>query len=99
MSPVGRTVWEGLGHTALLEMVYHRGVGFEVSKAHIIPNHSFCLMLVDQDLSSQLLVPVPFCLLTVMLPAMKVIDSPCDTESPRKSSFYKLPGHKVLLKQ
>jgi hypothetical protein len=59
-SPVDRTVWEALGGVALLEEVWpcwtrlSQSVGFEVSKAHTIPDFLRCV-LVDKDVCSQLL--------------------------------------------
>ena len=54
------------------------GVGFEVSRAHTISSmfwHSFCLMLVDQDVSSQLLLQRHSCLPAVVPLTMKAMDT------------------------
>ena len=63
----------GLGVVVLLEVV-PLNVDTEVSKAHsqcITP----CLLLMDQDVSSQLLL---LCLPAAMLPAMMVMGSPSE---------------------
>lgn len=59
-SPVGATVWEGLGDVVLLEMC-HCGQALRFQKPTPPPvSPSFCPVLVDRDMSSQLL---PQCLL------------------------------------
>lgn len=54
------SVWEGVGPggTALLEEVCHRRAGFEMKRPPDLLVHSFSLVLVVLDLSSQ--VPAPF---------------------------------------
>jgi len=59
-SPVGGTVRKGLD-VAMLGKGFE-GFGFEVSKAHTIPSQCslfLCLMLMEQDVSSQLFVLAP----------------------------------------
>lgn len=53
-SSVGGAVWEGLGGVALMEEVCVTGSkvrGFKMSMP--FPVSSFCLVLVDQDVSSE----------------------------------------------
>jgi hypothetical protein len=40
--PVGGIIWEGLRRMVLWEEMCHWGMGFEVSKAHIILGRSLC---------------------------------------------------------
>ena len=65
-------------------------VGFEVSEAHARPSVSLYLQLVDQNVSSQLLLQPHACLSADMLPARMVMDSPSRTVS-------KLPVKMLLL--
>jgi hypothetical protein len=60
-SPVGGTVWEGLGGCLSLR------VDFEVSQVHGIPTVSFCLIVMSQDERSQYLLSSHACLPAAML--------------------------------
>lgn len=64
--PVGRIVWEGLGGVPL-------GTGFEVSKAQVIPVSALCLMPVDLDVSSWLLLQHRVCLSAAMFSAAVMV--------------------------
>lgn len=64
-SPVGGTLWEGLGGTALLE-VCHSGWAMTFQKPMQFPVSSFWVMVL---LQSQI------CLSAAMLSAMMIIDS------------------------
>lgn len=48
-----------------LEEVCHWGVSSEVSKMHTISSVSLCLLLLDEDVSSQLLLPL--CLYAIVM--------------------------------
>lgn len=80
--------WEELEDIDFLEKVYHWDV-FKVSKAHAIQVSFLYLMLVDQDINSQLPLQYHACL-PAMLPEMMVIDSP-------NKLFCNFPGHGVFL--
>lgn len=81
LDPVVRTVWGGLGGVALLDR-FSWAVGFEVSKAHTIPDFLH-LVLVDKDVSAQLLLSVclPTCCHSYHGLALR------DCTLPRNSSF------------
>ena len=53
-SLVSRTVWEGLGGMALLETVCPCGWALKFQETHNISSFSLSLMVMDQDVSSQL---------------------------------------------
>lgn len=60
------------------------GVGLEGSEVHPIPNWpSRCLLLVHQDINSQLLFQNHGCLSAAMLSATMVMDSLSETASPQ----------------
>lgn len=50
-------------------------VGFKVLKAYARPINPLCILLVDQDASSQLLAQRHACLPAAMIPTMMVTDS------------------------
>ena len=61
-SPVGETVREGLGGVALLEEVCHWGRALKLQRPLSFPANLLCLVVVSQDVRSQLLLQCHACL-------------------------------------
>lgn len=79
----GRTVCEELDGVVLLGEVGF-AAGSEISKAHVIPVSCPCLVLMDQGVSSQLLLQKHAFLLAAMLVTMMITDPTSQTMSPSK---------------
>ena len=73
-SLVGEIVWKELGGAVLLEEVCHWGWTLRFQKLTPFPVSCLCLMFIDQDVSSQLLLQCHVCLSAAMLPTMTVMD-------------------------
>lgn len=80
----------GLGGMAFGVKICHWGQAWRFKKTY--PSFSkCCLMLVNQDASSHLLLQHHPCLLTAMLPTMMVMASHLLKLKPQIGSFYKFP--------
>ena len=77
----GRTVCKELGGVLLLGETGF-AAGPEISKAHVIPVRSPCLVLMDQDVTSQQLLQKHAFLLAAMLVTMMITDATSQTVSP-----------------
>lgn len=77
-SPVGIAGWEALGGMVFLEQVYHRGHALKFQKPMPATDTSFCLVVVSEDVSSQLLPHRHAGLPAVACPTVMLVNSPCE---------------------